>query len=65
VANPDTSVDAFAITGLQRALVDPGALTPLAIASAIRAIGTPSDRAAEFVVPLRGHPSALVRKAAA
>jgi hypothetical protein len=65
VANPDTGADPVAIAGLQRALADPGARTPLAIAAAVPALGAPSDQAAELIVPLLGHPSALVRKAAA
>jgi hypothetical protein len=65
VASPDTDTDLLAVAGLQRALTDPGARTPLAIAYGITAAGTPSDEARELIAPLLEHPSALVREATA
>jgi Domain of unknown function (DUF4365) len=65
VANPDTGIDPLAIAGLQRALADPGALVSLAIAAVVDAAEAPSDQARELITPLLGHPSALVREAAA
>jgi hypothetical protein len=65
VASPDTGIDPLAIAGLQRALADPGALVSLAIAAVVDAAETPSDQARELITPLLGHPSALVREAAA
>lgn len=60
VASAETGTDPLAITGLQRALADPGARTPLAIAAGLPALGTPSDQARELITPLLGHPSARV-----
>jgi hypothetical protein len=65
VAGPDTGIDPLAIAGLQRALADPGALVPLAIAGGVAAAETPSDKACELIAPLLGHPSARVREATA
>jgi hypothetical protein len=65
VASPDTGIDPLAIAGLQRALADPGALVSLAIAAVVDAAEAPSDQARELITPLLGHPSALVREAAA
>jgi hypothetical protein len=65
VARPDTGADPLAIAGLQRALADPGARVPLAIADGVASIETPSDRVSDLIAPLLGHPSALVREAAA
>jgi hypothetical protein len=65
VASSDTGIDPLAIAGLQRALADPGALVPLAIAAIVDAAETPSDAARELIAPLHGHPSALVRQATA
>jgi hypothetical protein len=65
VASPDTNTDLLAVAGLQRALTDPGARTPLAIAYGITAAGAPSDEARELIAPLLEHPSALVREAIA
>jgi hypothetical protein len=55
----------MAIAGLQRALTDPGAQMPLAIAAGLPRLGTPSDQARELITPLLDHPSALVRETAA
>jgi hypothetical protein len=63
VASPDSESDLLAIAGLQRALTDPGARTPLAIAYGVGVAGTPSDEARELIAPLLDHPSALVREA--
>lgn len=65
VASPDTDTDLLAVAGLQRALTDPGARTPLAIAHGIAAAGTPSDETRELIAPLLEHPSALIREATA
>jgi HEAT repeat protein len=65
VASSDTGIDPLAVAGLQRALADPGALVPLAIAAVVDAAETPSDEARELVAALLGHPSALVRQATA
>jgi HEAT repeat protein len=65
VASPDIDTDLLAVAGLQRALTDPGARTPLAIAYGITTAETPSDEARELIAPLRDHPSALVREATA
>jgi len=65
VASSDTGMDPLAIAGLQQALADPGALVSLAIAAVVDAAETPSDQARELITPLLGHPSALVREAAA
>jgi hypothetical protein len=65
VASPDTDTDLLAVAGLQRALTDPGARTPLAIAYGITAAETPSDEVRELIAPLRDHPSALVREVTA
>lgn len=65
VASTDTGNDALAIAGLRRALGDPGAQTPLAIAAGLPALGTPSAQACELIAPLLRHPSAHVRASAA
>jgi hypothetical protein len=65
VASSDAGIDPLAIAGLQQALADPGALVSLAIAAVVDAAETPSDQARELITPLLGHPSALVREAAA
>jgi hypothetical protein len=65
VASTDTGTDPLAIAGLQRALTDPGAQTPLAIAAGLPALGTPSDQARELIRSLLDHSSALVRETAA
>jgi HEAT repeats len=65
VGSMDTGTDPLATAGLQRALTDPGARTPLAIADGLPALGTPSDQARELIRPLLDHPSALVRETAA
>jgi hypothetical protein len=65
VASPDTGIDPLAVGGLQRALADPGARTPLAIADGVATAETPSDQACDLIAPLLGHPSAFVREAAA
>jgi hypothetical protein len=65
VASADTATDPLAIAGLQRALTDPGAQMPLAIADGLPALGTPRDQARELITPLLDHPSALVRGTAA
>jgi Domain of unknown function (DUF4365)/HEAT repeats len=65
VASTDTRIDPLAIAGLQGALADPGAQTPLAIAAGLPALGTPSDQARDLITPLLAHPSARVRETAA
>jgi hypothetical protein len=65
VASTDTGIDPLAITGLRRALADPGARIPLAIAGGVAAVETPSDHARELIRLLLGHPSAIVRETAA
>jgi hypothetical protein len=65
VASVDTGTDPLAIAGLQRALADPGAQTPLAIAAGLPVLGTPSDQARHLITPLLDHPSALVRETTA
>jgi len=65
VGSMDTGSDPLATAGLQRALTDPGARTPLAIGDGLPALGTPSDQARELIRPLLDHPSALVRETAA
>jgi HEAT repeats len=63
VASRGTDVDPLAVAGLRRALADPGARTPLAIADGVAAAEMPSDQARELIAPLLDHPSALVREA--
>jgi hypothetical protein len=65
VASRDIASDLLAVAGLERALTDPGARTPLAIAYGVAAAETPSDEARELIAPLLDHSSALVRKATA
>ena len=65
VASADHATDPLAIAGLQRALTDPGAQMPLAIADGLPVLGTPRDQARELITPLLDHPSALVRGTAA
>ncbi len=62
VASPDTETDTLAVAGLRRALADPGALIPLAIAGGIATVQKPTDQVCELVVPLCSHPSARVRE---
>ena len=64
VASPEGDTDTLAVTGLRRALADPGALMPLAIASGIATVRAATDQAGELVRPLLRHPSARVREAA-
>jgi hypothetical protein len=64
VASPDIGTDPLAVAGLRRALVDPGAQMPLAIASGIASVQVPTDQAREIVRTLLHHPSARVREAA-
>jgi HEAT repeat protein len=63
VASPEGDTDTLAVSGLRRALADPGALMPLAIASGIATVRA-TDQAGELVRPLLRHPSARVREAA-
>ena len=63
VASPEGDTDTLAVTGLRRALADPGALMPLAIASGIATVRAATDQAGELVRPLLRHPSARVREA--
>jgi hypothetical protein len=65
VARPDAESDPLAIAGLQRALADPGALVPLAIAHGFATAEMPSDQARELIAPLLSHPSGAVRDTAA
>jgi HEAT repeat protein len=65
VASRDIGSDLLAVAGLERALTDPGARTPLAIAYGVAAAEMPSDEARELIAPLLDHSSALVRKATA
>jgi HEAT repeat protein len=64
VASPEGDTDTLAVTGLRRALADPGALMPLAIASGIATVRAATDQVGELVRPLLHHPSARVREAA-
>lgn len=63
-ANLEAGSDTLAVTGLHRALADPGALMPLAIASGIASVQAPTDQARELVSSLLQHSSARVREAA-
>jgi hypothetical protein len=63
-ASLDAGTDTLAVTGLRRALADPGALMPLAIASGITTVQAPTDQARELVTSLLQHSSARVREAA-
>jgi hypothetical protein len=64
VASPDAGTDPLAVAGLRRALADPGARVPLAIASGIVSAQAPTDQARELGRSLLHHPSARVREAA-
>jgi hypothetical protein len=64
VASPSGDTDPWAVAGLRRALADPGALVPLAIASGTASVQAPTNQARELVASLRHHPSAHVREAA-
>jgi hypothetical protein len=64
VASPDAGTDTLAVSGLRRALADPGALVPLTIAHGIATVQAPTEQARELAGSLLRHPSARVREAA-